>query len=345
MKIRKFVAASMRDALAEVKRELGPDAMIVATRDVRRGLIGSGVEVTAAVDVDEPGTTMSGPEAAPAPRGNLNDVDVERIMNPLRSELRSIRSLLRPLAEGRPDDLLRQELAAMRQALSGLGAPRETEPPLADVAAQNVLATPSAGRLVAVVGPTGVGKTTTIAKLAARTALVEHRRAAIVSLDSFRIGGEEQIRAYADLIGVPLTLCSDADRLADAVASHRDAERIYIDTAGRSPHDRAALLELERALGSLPDVEVHLALPAGASTATIDGAFTRYGRVPIDRLMFTKVDEAETLAELVRAPARLGRSVAHITTGQRVPEDLEDATGERLLALARGGFQAAEVAA
>ena len=237
MKIRKFQASNMRDALADIKRELGEEAMVVSTKQIRRGLLGTGVEVTAAIDVDNV-EDESPPASAYSLRTKSNaltDNDVERIMGPLRAELRSIRSIIRPLTEGSLEGELRGELQAMRQLLGHL---QKNEPhpniPLSEIATKHTLVAAAEKRVTAIVGPTGVGKTTTIAKLAARAALVDKRRVAIITLDSYRVGGDEQIGVFADLIGVPLTLVSDASRLRVALNDFRDADRIFIDTAGQS---------------------------------------------------------------------------------------------------------------
>ena len=378
MRIRKFEAADMREALALVKRELGPDAMVISTRQLKKGLIGQGgVEVTAAVDEPEahtggpessPAPTSYGrggqapsaassygpsgraPQSTPAPQMSLSESDIERIMAPLRSELRTLRTMVRAMGEPatRGDDV-RAELSALRQSMAalqmGMAAPARgpvaataTEIPLAEIAAKHGIAAPSERRVVVVVGPTGVGKTTTIAKLAARSSLVAHEKVAILTLDSYRVGGEEQMRTYADLIGVPLTLVPSPQQLGQAIASCKRADKIFVDTAGRSPRDAAALTELAEAILALADAEVHLAMPAGLAPSAMDAIFKRFSPLGLDRLLFTKLDEAEELSELVRAPARLGRAISHITTGQRVPEDFEDATTARLLDLATRGL-------
>jgi flagellar biosynthesis protein FlhF len=344
MRIRKFIAADMKDALAEIKRELGNDALIVAVHPVRRGLVGNGVEVTAAVDLDE--SPSNPPTAAPEPARALSDADLERLMAPLRSELRSLRGHLRAL-EPRPDDELRRELKSLRDAMAlargGEAANDAAEPSLATLAAAHRLTAPSTARVIALVGPTGVGKTTTIAKLAARAALVERRRVAVITLDDYRVGGAEQMHAFTDLIGVPLTVCPPA-ALSSALAKLDGYERVFVDTAGRSPRDGDAIATLARAFAEC-ELEVHLAMPAGASRTSIDSTAARLAPVRPARLLFTKVDEGELMAQLVRAPARLGWPITWITTGQRVPEDLEDAVPIRLLDLATFGFDVARVAA
>jgi flagellar biosynthesis protein FlhF len=339
MHIRKFQAASVREALAEIKRALGPEAVVLGTREVRHGLFGAGVEVTAAVDADEAGAPAE-PFATEGRRA-LGDADVERILLPIRSELRSLRSGLRALGESAGTGELLRELQALRRSLA---APRSAgaPPPLDDVARGVELCAPSRGRVVALVGPTGAGKTTTLAKLAARSALVERRRVGLITLDTFRVGGVEQIQAYAAMIGVPAVVAVDARDLQRGLDRLADRERIYIDTAGRSPRDVEATTELAAALEAVPGREVHLVLTAGATPEANDAIFARHQPLAVDRLLFTKIDEADDLEELVRAPSRLGRPVSHLSAGQRVPEDLEDATGARLLALASGsGMEAA----
>lgn len=340
MKLRKFQAANMRDAVAQVKAELGPEAMIVTTRQVRRGFLGSGVEVTAAVDIDEdqiPGED-SVPTAAPVPRIEVT-ADLERLIGPIRAELRAIRFQLRPSGD---TGEIKRELHAMRQALFGFRDARVelegSEKGRLEQLATRQIAAPSKRRVVAVVGPTGVGKTTTIAKLAARDALIAGRSVAIVSIDTYRVGGEEQMRIFAELIGVPLVVVRDLGDLGPTLSRLDSYDRVFIDTAGRSPRDGAALSAMVQALLTIEDLEVHLTVAAGTPEAAIDAWVHRYGVTNIDRLLFTKVDEAEDLTQLVEAPARLRRPVSYITTGQRVPEDIESATAERLLELATRGL-------
>jgi Mrp family chromosome partitioning ATPase len=195
----------------------------------------------------------------------------------------------------------------------------------------------STARVVALVGPTGVGKTTTIAKLAARAALVEKRRVAIVTLDTCRVGGEEPLRAFADLMGGPLFVAG-ADDLPAKLERLRACDRVFIDTAGRSPRDAAALGELERLDALAHEVEVHHTLPAATPPAAVERTVQRYRGLSPRRLLFTKLDEADDLASLALAPARTGLPVTWIATGQRVPEDLEDASPDRLGQLVTTGF-------
>jgi flagellar biosynthesis protein FlhF len=186
------------------------------------------------------------------------------------------------------------------------------------------------------VGPTGVGKTTTIAKLAARAALIENKRVALITLDNYRVGGIDQIRTFADLIGVPLKVVASPADLADAIDD--DDDLTLIDTAGRSPRDSAAIAELAAGVRQCAPIETHLVVSAGSTATTIESLCNRYRVLAPARLLFTKVDEIETAPEMARAPLRLELPITCITTGQSVPEDLEEPTNERVLELATAGL-------
>jgi flagellar biosynthesis protein FlhF len=363
MRILKFEGATMRDAIAKVKAELGDQAVIIATRQVRKGLLGTATEISAAVDDDDApqqidarrpltnaygGPSVGGP--APAARGS--EQDLEKSIAPLRSEMRSLRALVRTSGDSRGNAELKNELAELRKLVEDMRPaqrPVEERPApkqaaslprraVADHAPDDraELTRPSLGRLVMLVGPTGAGKTTTIAKLAANAALVEGKRVKLVTLDNFRVGGVEQIRTFADLIGVPLEVVDDMSQLADALDESYDL--ILIDTAGRSPRETAPVVELAEILGSLPPIEVHVVVPASTSAQAIDSLVARYRRLEPARLLFTKLDEVDQITELTRAPVRTQLPITWVTTGQAVPEDLEQPTRARLTELAGGSL-------
>ena len=354
MKILKFEGASMREALAKVKAELGDQAVVVSTRQIRRGLLGSGYEIAAAIESGDDAPAEPTPTPAPRPawaaRPTLDDGEVERVVAPLRAELRSLRALVRARADerGTGSAELREELTALRRAVeqlrSGVAAAGPAETPGPRTGSRGLVAS-STARAVMLVGPTGVGKTTTVAKLAARAALVEGRRVAVVTMDNYRVGGIDQIRTFADLIGVPLEIVEAPSQLADCLASLADYDLTLIDTAGKSPRDRAAHDALAAAMPSLGDVEVHLTVAAATSGERIDELHQRFGGLGIRRLLFTKVDECGPAPELIAAPQRLGLPVTWITTGQAVPEDLELATAPGLATLAKVGLTPNAVAA
>ncbi|MCX5742151.1 MAG: hypothetical protein NT062_06615 [Proteobacteria bacterium] len=348
MKIMKFEGATMREALSKVKAELGDDAVIVSTRQIRRGLLGAtGCEISAAIDDEAdaappPSLRSRYAASAPAPTPQVTE-DVDKI----RGELRSLRALVRSSTDNRE---LRNEVAELRKLVENLRVPTPAPAPRAPAFQQATqftpppvakpptpLVAPSRGRILMLVGPTGAGKTTTIAKLAAQAALIEQRSVNIITLDNYRVGGVDQIRTFADLIGVPLQVVGSISELGE-VLEQGDHELTLIDTAGRSPLQAAAVIdELAAALPSLPAIEIHLVAPAASTPTQLDELARRHAPLHPTRLLVTKLDEViGELPDLLAAPGRLGLSITWVTTGQAVPEDLESPTTVRLLDLASG---------
>lgn len=190
--------------------------------------------------------------------------------------------------------------------------------------------------VVALIGPTGVGKTTTIAKLAANLKLREGRRVGLITLDTYRIAAVDQLKKYADIIGSPLRVVTTPDDLRQAVAAMNDCEFILIDTAGRSPTDALKLNELKNFLAAANPDEVHLVLSTTASEACIESAINRFGQVRVDKIIFTKLDEAVHVGTVLNVVRKVNKSLSYITTGQDVPDDIEVGRGRRLAQLILG---------
>ncbi|BEH11580.1 MULTISPECIES: flagellar biosynthesis protein FlhF [Geobacter] len=191
-------------------------------------------------------------------------------------------------------------------------------------------------RIIALVGPTGVGKTTTIAKLAAHYALREGHRAALITIDNFRVGAVEQLKTYSRIMGVPVEVAATAAELEAAIELHSDKELILIDTAGRSHKDSEKIEELKGFLESRFAIEIHLCLAATTRDREVVEIVERFGVLPVSRVIFTKLDESESYGSIVNAHLRTKFPLSYFTTGQRVPEDLEIATPGRLAGLVLG---------
>jgi len=190
--------------------------------------------------------------------------------------------------------------------------------------------------VVALIGPTGVGKTTTLAKLAANLMLKEKHKVGMITLDTYRIAAVDQLRRYADIIGAPLRVVSGGDDLRDAVRAMADCEFLLIDTAGRSPNDTMKLNDLRGVLATIEPDEVHLVLSATASEQCLQLAMARFGEVRADKIIFTKLDEAAHAGVLLNVVRKASKSVSYFTTGQDVPDDIEQARGRRLAQLIMG---------
>ncbi|HJL19601.1 MAG TPA: hypothetical protein RMH99_28315 [Sandaracinaceae bacterium LLY-WYZ-13_1] len=305
-----YTAPRLESALARVKRELGADAVILSSR--RLGL-DRGFEVRAVAAEHASGWREPAAPTSAAARPLLTRL---LIRNGLDEHLAG---LLAAAAPGEPRTL-RQASEALAESLRAhVGFERP------DLSA--------ARKVLAFVGPTGVGKTTTLAKVAAETALVQRRAVGIVTLDSYRVGATAQIEQLADLIGVPLVAAHDADGFSRALRRLADAEVIFVDTAGRAPRDSAALAALAETLHCTEDeVEVTLCLHAASRPLELEDAAKRHAVLLPRTLTITKVDEALQHDAIVAAHVASGLPLAWFTTGQRVPEDVEVATPERLAA-------------
>jgi flagellar biosynthesis protein FlhF len=190
--------------------------------------------------------------------------------------------------------------------------------------------------VVALIGPTGVGKTTTIAKLAANLKLRDKRRVGLITIDTYRIAAIEQLRKYADIIGAPLRVVGTAEDLSAAIQSMSDCEYILIDTAGRSPNDTLKLNELKTFLTAANPDEVHLVLATTSSEQCVDLAISRFADVRIDKIIFTKLDEAAHVGVVLNVMRKVNKSLSYVTTGQDVPDDIEVGKGRRLAQMILG---------
>jgi flagellar biosynthesis protein FlhF len=374
MRSKTYRAKTMKEALTRVRRDLGGDAVILAAREVRRRrLLGLGsralVEVTAADTMPPevtvttvPGADRAGSAAAPAAaptalharfgeqlsrlhtmvetlsrQGRIDHLlpDLPGELVPIYSELIEAdvpevltRRLVRYVSESlEPDQFEHHE--SIRAALcEAVAQCIPVAPPI-----QAVVGT---RRVVALVGPTGVGKTTTVAKLAANFKLAHGVRVGLITVDTYRIAAVEQLKTYAEIIDLPLAVVNDPGEMSRALDELGPVDLVFIDTAGRSPRDEVKIRELaEFLLQARPD-EVHLVLSAVAGQRSLRAAVERFAMVQVDRLILTKLDEADSLGGVLAVLGMSSRPVSYLTTGQAVPDDIEPADRMRLARLILG---------
>jgi len=185
-------------------------------------------------------------------------------------------------------------------------------------------------RIIALVGPTGVGKTTTTAKLAAMYALNRGNKVALITMDIFRVGAVEQLKTYSRIMGIPLEVASTPKELEKAVEKHAACDLIFVDTAGRSHKDKEKLDEMKNFLDNKIPIEVYLCLSATTKDRELEEVLRRFSIFPISKVVFTKIDECESLGNMVNLLMKDNLQIAYFTTGQRVPEDIEVATSAKL---------------
>jgi flagellar biosynthesis protein FlhF len=186
---------------------------------------------------------------------------------------------------------------------------------------------------LALVGPTGVGKTTTVAKLAATHKLRHGKRVGLVTSDTYRIAAVDQLRTYAEIIGLPLKVAMSPGDMASCCASLSDCDIVLIDTAGRSPRDSGRLDELRQFIDAARPHQTHLVLSSVSSEAVLMEAAKRFLPVKPDRVIFTKLDEAVNLGVIMTVARRIALRLSYVTTGQEVPDHIEPGKPDRLARL------------
>lgn len=191
---------------------------------------------------------------------------------------------------------------------------------------------PADGRplTIALIGPTGVGKTTTLAKLAASAKLRHGRTVGLVTTDTYRIAAVEQLRTYADIIGLTLKVVASPTEMRPALDDLRDCDVVLMDTAGRSQHDSDRLGELRRYLDEADPHETHLVLSTTSAEAVMLRAAERFAELRPNRLILTKLDEAVNYGILLSITRSAELKLSYVTTGQEVPDHIEPGKAERL---------------
>jgi len=196
-------------------------------------------------------------------------------------------------------------------------------------------------KVVAFIGPTGVGKTTTIAKMAARYALIEGKSVVMVSADTYRIGADIQLKKYGEIMGIPVEIVLTPSDFKKVINKHIDKDLIFFDTAGRSPRNKQHLVELKEFLDVYSPMETHLVMSAVTKYYDAVSIINNFGLVPIHRIMFTKLDETKNYGLLLNLSVSSGGiPISYLCVGQNVPDDIEIADPKTISRLViKGDFE------
>ncbi|BEP29359.1 flagellar biosynthesis protein FlhF [Helicovermis profundi] len=180
------------------------------------------------------------------------------------------------------------------------------------------------------VGPTGVGKTTTLAKLAARLSLVDNKKIAFITADTYRIAAVEQLRTYSEILGIPLSVVYEPDEIDDAIKKYSDMDYILVDTAGRNHKSSDLKTDVRALLNKVENYEVFLVISLTTGYKDIISIINSYNFIGEYKFIFTKLDEASSLANVINVKLTNKGKLSYFTIGQSVPDDIEIASSKRL---------------
>jgi len=343
----------MADALAKVKKTFGADAVILGTRSLGSGLdrlVGRPtVEITAA----PPDTVTVAPRVRPAPVAPTPPAPATPVAATAPATAPSAQiaaSDLPPHLEPLYLQLVQQEVGAelarrlVAQAARALPADHAPSPDavatelrrfIADLvpAAGGIAVTPGTPRRVALVGPPGGGKTTTLAKLAAIFRLRQRCTVAVLSIDMHRLAGHAQLGRYGEIIGVPVFTAQTVGEVKDALREAGAPDVLLVDTPGIGLRDTARFARLAALLRAARPDEVHLVLPASLNPTCQQRMADAFRPLGISRLALTHLDDAAGLGVVLNAAERVSCELSYLADGQRVPADIEEACGTRVAEL------------
>ncbi|MDQ5988357.1 MAG: Flagellar biosynthesis protein FlhF [Syntrophus sp. SKADARSKE-3] len=381
MQIRRYEASSIREAIAMIKNDLGPEAIVLSTKRLGEDKAGL-VEVMAATDKRNVPPDTAGKKVPGGGHGSGGDFNAGETANSssLRKEIDGLRDHLSRFTVQNPLKRDMDEFRGMMEAffdVIGLrnrgehkdqlpkiysrlvagGVSRQRACVLIDKLRQDCvdhdIYTPDGalqaterylrksvmvagrniknGRVKAFIGPTGVGKTTTLAKLAAHYAIDRKLSVGLITTDTFRIAAAEQLKVYAKILDIPLHVASDRESFQRALGLYSGKDVVLVDTPGRSHHDRGSLDRLNHIVHAGAPVECNLLLSLTSSGDNLLDAEDMYRQVfDYDHLIFTKTDECNRFGLIFNVVERTGKPVLYITNGQNVPQDIQKMTPGKL---------------
>jgi flagellar biosynthesis protein FlhF len=358
MRIKSYFAGSVEQAIQEARQELGQEAMLITSRRSSPEARHLGAyEVVFGVQAATPPARPTG--RATATRTKTPPADLSAELQNLRVQLQDIKSTLQlgavrpqPQATSETEELYNElvdlDLARplAREVIADALALREQPPqaakPLRDLAAESIakrirLAAETGrerldpGKIVAFVGPAGAGKTTTLVKFAVQEALAGRLPVRIVSVDPDRVGAHEKLRVFAGLLGVGFTAANTMQEFLEALDVSQDKHVVLIDTPGYGV-ELESVTDIAGSLARLNRKETHLVLPASMKRADLMRAVRRYAEFKPDYLLFTRLDETESYGAAVSTALDTDKPLSYFTTGQSVPEHIEPASRQTLLA-------------
>ncbi len=341
MKLKSYFSASVEAAVELARKELGDDALLMNARPTTPETrhLGAYEVVFGSTNAQPALAAPRTPSQDPAPDFARDLGEMKREIERLARCLSGARhtphqpELYARLVENELDPIIAQ---AVNNGAS-LDEFYEVEPVLGRRGASRAV--------VALVGPPGAGKTTTLVKLAARFGLASRRPAHIITADVFRIAAAEQLRSLAGILGIGCDVVETPVALAQALEEHRSKDFVFIDTPGLGRGEMEDGADLAHLIATHPEIDTHLVLSASMKAADISAVIDRYEIFQPGKLLFTRMDETERYGAIISQASRRSLPVSFLATGQQIPDDIEPASKERLSALAAGSMSSMKATA
>lgn len=357
MTIKRYLVKDMNEAMTRIKYELGSNAIIVSSRWIRkRGLKNlfskKVLEVTAAVDQNNANTghIQSDHILSRPPLQSSKELQLEKEIKELREMVSSLLEKEKSRQKGgrkvlfstlmqrhlRKMDLDEQIIRKFKEFCKNEGNSKidysRTTRYFAELLKKSIDSKEETkANIWAFIGPTGVGKTTTIAKIAAKQTLEKRKKVGLITMDTYRIGAVEQLKTYADILSLPLEVVSSKNEMADALKKLQACDLILIDSTGRNSQIKDQLLETKECLDVIEQKHNILVMSATTRSLDLKLILDNYKVIGYDSIILTKLDETQCYGSILNINHYTDKPLCYLTTGQIVPEDIKKATIKNLL--------------
>jgi flagellar biosynthetic protein FlhF len=338
MIIKRYLADNMNEAMMKIRYDLGSQAIIVSQRKIKKpGFLGifskKVVEVTAALENDKKEAEIPITPVIEKENKQILKEDNQQILN----EIKKLSEEIKDLKEVKEENKVKTKTEvilqnsdmnekSIKKVMTKINSNKEkiSELDKARAAIEKLIPKykDEQDNKIVLVGPTGVGKTTTIAKLAGRWAIQEKKKVGLITIDTYRIGAVEQLKTYADIIKVPFQVVFNLNDMEKALEKLKDCDIILIDTTGRNSKNLMQLSELRSYIDKADTTNINLVISATTKNKDMEAIISGYKVLNYKNLIITKLDETTTYGSLLNAIDSSKKPINYVTTGQTVPDDM-----------------------
>lgn len=378
MKVKKYIAPNMPEAMKKIRKDLGKDAVILNSKIIYTdGFFGlfrkKNIEVIAALDNDmvQPSQIekidfsrvetnsemkqkdMQSPQPVQNKTGENKEMilkeihDVKQLIKQITSQGHSssvhipspYREIYQKLLSQNISETILQQLTediyehyySKKEQVDKDNAYDFIVQSLVEYIKPLEFGAALQKKYIALIGPTGVGKTTTLAKIASIKSIEQKKKVAFITTDTYRIAAVEQLKTYAKILNVPIEVCYNLNDFKQAVEKFTAFDHVFIDTAGRNFRNKKHIEDLKKTIDFHTEMETYLVFSLTAKEEDLEMIYQQFSNIPIDKLIFTKLDETSCCGSLLNLSYKYHKPIAFITTGQDVPDDIIVATQRTII--------------